>query len=379
MKGDELVSILVAILLIGILVGGVYGGLWSLSSVVGYVPYFLWAGIIGILAWGFRKRIERSFRPDATTPYSMTRWGPPSANLDKPDWLSRFERRNSHNKKQFWEASFTSLGGGLVFLYFGFVYLRGFAPNTPVPYYDIYPIFITMEVAGAVLSVLGTLRVVAETRFQIDLRRKPRIKRGEELANWLKDFDEMFPDLENAHADLRGDILNDFNAILSRLLTKPYLWNVETRKRIAKLIDFIELNLLASNFTDKTRFISWIKWIDLKDEETTHLLQGKFTRPLKQIYDMPEFEMDPIVLTLRQELAEYHKDTMDELLNDAIYKWSDNRFGQMWGAIDLAKFKENDLDGFPKTRSYLHSLLANPDEKIHRRAYLLHKKAKDLR
>jgi hypothetical protein len=85
------------------------------------------------------------------------------------------------------------MGGGIVMLYLGIVFFQGLPSNaSPLQQYSV---LIVLEGAGAVLLSLGTLRVVAETRFKIEARRKPRIARNEESAGWVKDFDMVFPAL----------------------------------------------------------------------------------------------------------------------------------------------------------------------------------------
>jgi hypothetical protein len=55
-RKQEQVSAVAAILLGGILGVGVSLGLWSAGLVLTYVPYFLFASIVGVLVWGFRDR-----------------------------------------------------------------------------------------------------------------------------------------------------------------------------------------------------------------------------------------------------------------------------------------------------------------------------------
>lgn len=58
LKRDEVVSI-VALVLLGLALPiGVSTGLWSMASVLEYVPYFIMGAMVGIFLWGFRERIE---------------------------------------------------------------------------------------------------------------------------------------------------------------------------------------------------------------------------------------------------------------------------------------------------------------------------------
>jgi hypothetical protein len=58
MKQDEAVADIGAVLLVILLIFGVTEGLWSLTSVLVYGPYFIILGIIALLGWGYRERIE---------------------------------------------------------------------------------------------------------------------------------------------------------------------------------------------------------------------------------------------------------------------------------------------------------------------------------
>ena len=65
MKQDESISLLVFLVLGVVLLLGVYEGLWPLHSVLEYVPYFVMAGMVGFLVWGFRERIENALKRQA--------------------------------------------------------------------------------------------------------------------------------------------------------------------------------------------------------------------------------------------------------------------------------------------------------------------------
>lgn len=65
MDHKEVLAILVASLLAVVLLGGIYESLWMLNSVVSLIPYFLVAGIVGVLVWGFRSRVESKSSPPA--------------------------------------------------------------------------------------------------------------------------------------------------------------------------------------------------------------------------------------------------------------------------------------------------------------------------
>jgi len=54
----EIASAVVALALVGALLSGVLGGLWAFLSLVQTAPFFLMAGIISVLVWGFKSRIE---------------------------------------------------------------------------------------------------------------------------------------------------------------------------------------------------------------------------------------------------------------------------------------------------------------------------------
>lgn len=63
MTREETIAVATAIVLVVALLGGVYENLWTVNSVLLLVPYFLLAGMIAVLVWGFRGRIERRSKP----------------------------------------------------------------------------------------------------------------------------------------------------------------------------------------------------------------------------------------------------------------------------------------------------------------------------
>jgi hypothetical protein len=62
LRKEEAVSIVVFLFLIVLLLLGIREGYWPLSSALEYVPYFIMAGMIGVLLWGFRQRIDKAFK-----------------------------------------------------------------------------------------------------------------------------------------------------------------------------------------------------------------------------------------------------------------------------------------------------------------------------
>ena len=62
MRRDELVSVSAFVLLAVLLLLGIHEGLWSLNEVLSLVPYFIIAGMVGVVIWGFRQRIENAMK-----------------------------------------------------------------------------------------------------------------------------------------------------------------------------------------------------------------------------------------------------------------------------------------------------------------------------
>jgi hypothetical protein len=58
MKRGEVLAGIGAVLLVILLLVGVAEGLWSVTSILEYGPYFIILGIIALLGWGFRARLE---------------------------------------------------------------------------------------------------------------------------------------------------------------------------------------------------------------------------------------------------------------------------------------------------------------------------------
>lgn len=62
MRRDELVSVAAFVLLAAFLLVGIYEGFWSLTELLSLVSYFIMAGMVGVLIWGFRQRIEKAVK-----------------------------------------------------------------------------------------------------------------------------------------------------------------------------------------------------------------------------------------------------------------------------------------------------------------------------
>jgi hypothetical protein len=63
MNRDETASI-VAVILLGLALAiGVFRGLWSMTSVLEYMPYFIVGAILSVFVWGFRERIDAALNP----------------------------------------------------------------------------------------------------------------------------------------------------------------------------------------------------------------------------------------------------------------------------------------------------------------------------
>jgi len=301
---------------------------------------------------------------------------PPKAS-GRWDWLAKFERRNSRVKVEFWQSAATAVGGGLVMIYLGFAF--PLISTSGIPQLELWGIFATFEIAGGFLFSLGTLRVIAESRYQIQRRRLPRIARSEELARWLKDFDEIFRVLGKTQEDLKRSIWNDFSAVLSRLIEHGYLWTPESRERIQKLADFIESSIPKAPVPDKGKYLEWLRMLDNKDKQTFDYLKTKFAPVMNSLYEDPDMDLNADVIALRQEYYDYSRSIMDSLVNDAVNRWSDGRFSNVSNMIDFRAFKDMRPRDFDQIRGTLLELSTNAaDPRPRQRAYNLYKLAKSL-
>ena len=62
MRRDERGSLVGVLVLAIVLLGGTFGGLWAVSDVLSPMPAIIITIMLGLLAWGFRERIEQAFR-----------------------------------------------------------------------------------------------------------------------------------------------------------------------------------------------------------------------------------------------------------------------------------------------------------------------------
>ncbi len=66
MKKGESLALVIAALLTAALLIGIPEGWWSLAATISYVQYFIMAGIVSVLVWGFKGRIDGLLRPRRT-------------------------------------------------------------------------------------------------------------------------------------------------------------------------------------------------------------------------------------------------------------------------------------------------------------------------
>jgi hypothetical protein len=57
---DEFLAVILSAVGILVIVAGIYGTWWALSSVLNYIPEVIMLSILGLLGWGFRRRILRA-------------------------------------------------------------------------------------------------------------------------------------------------------------------------------------------------------------------------------------------------------------------------------------------------------------------------------
>jgi len=77
-KRGEKVSIAIALVLFAIIIAGTLLSAWSFASLLGFALYFLIAGLIGVLVWGFRGRLERKSGAPSSPDFAILMNGPVS-------------------------------------------------------------------------------------------------------------------------------------------------------------------------------------------------------------------------------------------------------------------------------------------------------------
>ena len=94
---SEKVSIVIAVIAIVILAMGVYIKWWELNAILGYIlEGVIFVGILGVLGWGFRKRVNNAFEkvplPTAQVHHVTKELG----NPDSTDKVVQHYNRRSH-------------------------------------------------------------------------------------------------------------------------------------------------------------------------------------------------------------------------------------------------------------------------------------------
>lgn len=99
----------IAAIAIVVIIMGIYVKWWQLSAVLGYIPQIMLGGIVGVLLWGFRKRIKNVFEQAAQT-----------QTVAKEDIISSNSQSVTTQKRQ----QLIDHGNDIIFEYKKFVYKR---------------------------------------------------------------------------------------------------------------------------------------------------------------------------------------------------------------------------------------------------------------
>ncbi len=192
------------------------------------------------------------------------------------------------------------------------------------------------------------------------LRVSDAIEEGSQImTNWPNEFDAVFPSLTGASSpEIMEKIVPEVEVLLARLeYSSVTAWSEEVRSRLAGFIGYAQIALRLSDPAQKERCLRWLDTIFLKadkgDRLVVKLIREGCTDVIDSLYRQREFAMNPQVVDLLQRLHEYDEVYMYGLIDDALNKWTDERFRQMRSAILLSEVKVRNDAAFQRMRQRL--------------------------
>lgn len=173
------------------------------------------------------------------------------------------------------------------------------------------------------------------------------------IAELQDELNEKFRDVRNAQStDVKEIVYPEFRHKLATLYNHPPPWNSNIRRIVSQIFDFIEGLLPNASITDTETYVEWIDLL-LKDKKTFELARKKFLDTVKKFYLSADFEYNLRVFNLLQQFHEYKKSFMKKLVDEAIDKWSDEKFSKLNGHIRFERLQNNDQDAFRRIRQHL--------------------------
>jgi hypothetical protein len=276
MKRDESVSVAILIILGFVLVLGVYEGFWSLGEVLSLVPYFIMAGMVGVVVWGFRERIENALRGTRSTDSDagkimLERLG----RIQDEPRLDRLRDRM--------ECVYGPLHSAVTSLKEGKEALPGgYTVGTPINAWTKYP-----EIMKSVIDIFSKYPNLVEnervwkgwTKKEHELRDK-KFWLGKEVYEWFDAIEE------------------EYNRIDSELKPEPVRRDYDFATltfRIWSTTDWAEIGLLNSKHVELVNYRI--------DKGTVRTMNDPNTSHLR--IDTPAFEMHEISATATFQVYPY--------------------------------------------------------------------------
>lgn len=233
-------------------------------------------------------------------------------------------------------------------------------------------------VVGGILILWGvweSKRQKVPTRIDKTLQPLKWIKGklGQKPEYSLAQFDDSFRQLKETTQPKTRAIKLDYFQPKLRSLCYDYHWNNEVKDRIMSVLEDIPKSL--SEEPNINYYLQFLGMMIHRYGNTISIIKEKFLHELENLYDDIKFETNGQVLSLLQELHEYNEQYMMQLINDAITRWSDQRFQSLGGSIELWELKRKDKEAHQRVVDYISRRMGEAereDEKTWRRLKKLH-------
>ncbi len=157
-------------------------------------------------------------------------------------------------------------------------------------------------------------------------------------------FDETLEALKKATTPKTLSKMSE--ELQDRLADLPHsqieVWDEQIRQRATEVLFYTHAQLRqGANLEHMKACLYFLAKIVGKDDpQTIRLIKKTFGEIIIAFYDDARFERNPDVIRLIQRLSDYDEKTMVMLIDDAVLKWSNDKFNDIARFIELDKIDE---------------------------------------
>jgi hypothetical protein len=212
------------------------------------------------------------------------------------------------------------------------------------------------------LMTFFALLAVNELYTEWTLRKQLIIQRNTAYQNALETFDRSFEALQEATQPKTKEIrLDDFENCL-RNLCNNFSWDTEVSRRITDVVKYIPLMLVDDLLANRYVFFLNII-INSYGRYAIPMIKERFLTDFEKMYNSPKFETNFQVLYILMELHGYSEDCMMRIVDDAAYRWSDNRFQAFGSDLDMAfsRMSKRDPENYRKFFKWLDAKMQDAE------------------